>query len=103
MKSGSRYAAPLSLAKTYAAQGAEWLHLVDLDAARAGGYTLLPLLAAIKAETSFSVQTGGGVRDEADVERLLAAGMIFSIPPVIFYLVMQRYIVQGVRLSGIKG
>lgn len=65
---------PLSLAKTYAAQGAEWLHLVDLDAARAGGYTLLPLLAAIKAETSFSVQTGGGVRDEADVERLLAAG-----------------------------
>lgn len=65
---------PLALAQAYAAQGAEWLHLVDLDAARAGGYTLEPLLRELAASTTLRVQTGGGVRDRADVERILAAG-----------------------------
>lgn len=65
---------PLALAQAYAAVGARWLHLVDLDAARSGGYTLQALLSRIKASTSLSVQTGGGVRGEADVERLFATG-----------------------------
>jgi phosphoribosylformimino-5-aminoimidazole carboxamide ribotide isomerase len=65
---------PLAVACRYAAQGARWLHLVDLDAARDGGYTLAPLLARIKAGTRLSVQTGGGVRVQEDVERLLDAG-----------------------------
>lgn len=63
---------PLTLAQDYAAAGSRWLHLVDLDAARAGGYTLLPLLREIGAD--LQVQTGGGVRSEADVEALLEAG-----------------------------
>lgn len=66
--------APLEVAKRYALAGASWLHLVDLDAARAGGYTLAPLLADLKSQTSLRVQTGGGVRSEADVEALLEAG-----------------------------
>lgn len=71
----TRYgAAPLGLAQGYAEQGARWLHLVDLDAARAGGYTLMPLLQAIKADSPLHVQTGGGVRNETDVEAILAAG-----------------------------
>lgn len=71
----TRYAAtPLQQAAAYAEQGARWLHLVDLDAARAGGYTLRPLLAQLKSTTTLRVQTGGGVRDEADVEALLRAG-----------------------------
>lgn len=70
-----RYAAsPLALAQEYADAGAAWLHLVDLDAARAGGYTLAGLLGDIKASTPLRVQTGGGVRSDADVERLLASG-----------------------------
>ena len=71
----TRYPAdPLALAKQYAADGAAWLHLVDLDAARAGGYTLAPLLRRLKAETRLQVQTGGGVRSEEDVDALLEAG-----------------------------
>jgi phosphoribosylformimino-5-aminoimidazole carboxamide ribotide isomerase len=71
----TRYAEdPLSLARRYADEGAEYLHLVDLDAAKAGGYTLAPLLRAIKAETTLKVQTGGGVREEADVQAILDAG-----------------------------
>ena len=71
----SRYADdPLRLAMRYAEGGARWLHLVDLDAARAGGYTLRPLLSRIKAETGLRVQTGGGVRGDGDVAAILDAG-----------------------------
>ncbi|MFT3762917.1 MAG: 1-(5-phosphoribosyl)-5-[(5-phosphoribosylamino)methylideneamino]imidazole-4-carboxamide isomerase [Pseudoxanthomonas sp.] len=65
---------PLATARDYAGQGADWLHLVDLDAARAGGYTLTPLLARIAGETGLKVQTGGGVRSREDVRRILDAG-----------------------------
>lgn len=67
--------APFEVAARYAAAGAKWLHLVDLDAARTGGYTLLSLVTRIKAETGLLVQTGGGVRTFADVERMLGAGV----------------------------
>ncbi|RMH90757.1 1-(5-phosphoribosyl)-5-[(5-phosphoribosylamino)methylideneamino]imidazole-4-carboxamide isomerase [Lysobacter pythonis] len=66
--------APADVARRYAEAGAAWLHLVDLDAAYAGGYTLYELLRAIVGETDLQVQTGGGVRGEADVERMLEAG-----------------------------
>ncbi|HET6396536.1 MAG TPA: 1-(5-phosphoribosyl)-5-[(5-phosphoribosylamino)methylideneamino]imidazole-4-carboxamide isomerase [Pseudoxanthomonas sp.] len=64
---------PLALAQAYAGQGARWLHLVDLDAARRGGYTLAPLLREAAA-AGLSVQTGGGVRAREDVQRILEAG-----------------------------
>lgn len=71
----TRYADdPLALAKRYAEAGAEWLHLVDLDAAKAGGWTLGPLVEAIRRETTLKVQTGGGVRDDADVQAIYGAG-----------------------------
>ena len=65
---------PLATAKRYAQAGASWLHLVDLDAARAGGYTLAPLLREIGDATSLRIQTGGGVRSESDIEAILQAG-----------------------------
>lgn len=65
---------PLALAQRYATQGAQWLHLVDLDAARVGGNRLSALLSGIRSTTALRVQAGGGVRDAADIEALLAAG-----------------------------
>lgn len=65
---------PTTVAGRYSDAGAAWLHLVDLDAARAGGYTLLPLLRELKQSTSLKIQTGGGVRGEADIEAMLEAG-----------------------------
>lgn len=71
----TRYADdPLAVAARYASAGARWLHLVDLDAARDGGYSIAALLSGIKATTSLRVQTGGGVRSEDDVRRLFDAG-----------------------------
>jgi phosphoribosylformimino-5-aminoimidazole carboxamide ribotide isomerase len=66
---------PLEVARRYADAGAEWLHLVDLDAARLGGYSLQALVAELAAQTPLKVQTGGGIRREADVEALLALGV----------------------------
>lgn len=65
---------PLETAGHYAQAGAAWLHLVDLDAARAGGYSLAPLLRSLKAGTRLRIQTGGGVRGEQDVAAILEAG-----------------------------
>jgi len=65
---------PLDQIETYASAGAQWLHLVDLDAARAGGYTLAPLLKQIRANTRLNIQTGGGVRSREDVANILEAG-----------------------------
>lgn len=71
----TRYAHdPLDVAARYAAEGAAWLHLVDLDAARDGGYSIGALLARIKRDTALKVQTGGGVRSEDDLQRLFDAG-----------------------------
>jgi multiple sugar transport system permease protein len=40
---------------------------------------------------------------ETPVERILAASLLFSLPPVLFYLVMQRYIVSGLTAGAVKG
>lgn len=70
------YAAdPLALAQQYACDGAQWLHLVDLDAARVGGFTLAGLIGAIKASTGLRIQAGGGIRTRADIDALQAAGV----------------------------
>lgn len=65
---------PLQLARDYAAAGAKWLHVVDLDGARSGSLDNLQTITAIASE-SLLVQAGGGVRVEADIERLFDAGV----------------------------
>lgn len=65
---------PLQQAIAYAEQGAQILHLVDLDAARLGGFSLHELVRSIKNETDLTVQTGGGIRSRAHVASVLEAG-----------------------------
>lgn len=65
---------PLRLAHDYAAAGAAWLHVVDLDGARGGSLANLRLIQAL-AGGAMQVQAGGGVRCEDDLERLLDVGV----------------------------
>jgi phosphoribosylformimino-5-aminoimidazole carboxamide ribotide isomerase len=65
---------PLALARGYEARGARWLHLVDLDAALAGGYTLQELVCRLKRESGLRLQTGGGLREAGAIAALLALG-----------------------------
>ncbi|MEY2437438.1 MAG: phosphoribosylformimino-5-aminoimidazole carboxamide ribotide isomerase [Acidimicrobiaceae bacterium] len=53
---------PVSVAKSFEAAGAPWIHVVDLDAARRAGSNR-ELVTAVAASVSVPVQTGGGVRD----------------------------------------
>lgn len=66
---------PETLARQYAEAGAGWLHLVDLDAARTGGWQLAGLVARIRAHTALRLQAGGGIRNEHDVRAMLTAGV----------------------------
>lgn len=65
---------PVALARSFAAAGFRWLHLVDLDGARDGGFGCAGVLRRIRSETSLALQVGGGVRGEADVAARLEAG-----------------------------
>lgn len=66
---------PLEIAQNYKNAGAVWLHLVDLDAAKAGSYTLLETAMRMQNEIGLKIQTGGGVRKKSDVELLIKAGL----------------------------
>ncbi|TAM93864.1 MAG: 1-(5-phosphoribosyl)-5-[(5-phosphoribosylamino)methylideneamino]imidazole-4-carboxamide isomerase [Rhodanobacteraceae bacterium] len=66
---------PVELARTYAGDGAEWLHVVDLDGARSGRFENLAVIEAIGRTGLLKVQAGGGVRTTDDVRRLHAAGV----------------------------
>ena len=68
---------PVAVALSFAEAGAPWVHVVDLDAARTGDPVNRPVVAAIAAalEGRAKLQTGGGVRSEADALALAAAGV----------------------------
>jgi phosphoribosylformimino-5-aminoimidazole carboxamide ribotide isomerase len=69
---------PVAVAKEFAAAGAAWIHVVDLDAARGQGSNR-ELVTAIASSVSVPVQTGGGVRDgallEAGAARIVVGSM----------------------------
>ncbi|MGH7830418.1 MAG: 1-(5-phosphoribosyl)-5-[(5-phosphoribosylamino)methylideneamino]imidazole-4-carboxamide isomerase [Candidatus Binatia bacterium] len=59
----TRYAKDaLAQAREFAAQGAEWLHMVDLDAAKAGQAVNRKLIAQVAKQSGLKVQVGGGIR-----------------------------------------
>jgi phosphoribosylformimino-5-aminoimidazole carboxamide ribotide isomerase len=66
---------PVAQALAFEADGAPWIHVVDLDAARTGDPVNRPVIEAIAAAVAVPVQTGGGVRTDADADALLAAGV----------------------------
>lgn len=60
---------------TFVAEGAEWIHIVDLDGAEAGRAVQHGLIGELVSAIDVCVQSGGGVRSADDVERLLEAGV----------------------------
>ncbi len=64
---------PLAAALRWQDAGAEWLHLVDLDAAFGRGSNA-ELIASIIDRLSLNVELSGGLRDDASLERALATG-----------------------------
>ena len=63
---------PVALARKYGHQGADWLHIVDLDGARGGHPAHLELIAAMAEAAGLKVQMGGGIRDQGTLDAVLA-------------------------------
>ena len=71
--SETSYGDPLQAALDWQAGGAEWIHLVDLDAAFGRGSNA-DLLAEVVQAVDVQVEMSGGIRDDASLERALATG-----------------------------
>jgi phosphoribosylformimino-5-aminoimidazole carboxamide ribotide isomerase len=69
---------PLDVAKGFEACGIRRLHLVDLDGAKAGRPVNLHILKRIAAETALKIDFSGGLRSDADLEQVFAAGAAFA-------------------------
>lgn len=65
---------PVLQAQLFEEDGATWLHVVDLDAAKSGNPDNIEVIRSILAATSLHVEVGGGVRSLETAERLLDAG-----------------------------
>ena len=66
---------PLSVAQDWIADGAQWLHVIDLDGAQTGEMKNLDIIARLAQAVSVPIQCGGGIRSEAMIEQLLAKGV----------------------------
>lgn len=69
----SVYGAPLDVALEFQSAGAEWIHLVDLDAAFGRGNNAL-LLAQVVGALDINVELSGGIRDDESLARAIATG-----------------------------
>ncbi|MFH2096273.1 MAG: 1-(5-phosphoribosyl)-5-[(5-phosphoribosylamino)methylideneamino]imidazole-4-carboxamide isomerase [Bacteroidota bacterium] len=89
---------PIELAKAFEDAGLQYLHLVDLDGARAGKVVNFKLLEKIAKNTSLFIDFGGGIKSDRDVKAALesgasqiTAGSIALNLPSLFLKWLQKY------------
>lgn len=66
---------PAAMARKFVSEGAEFLHLVDLDGARDGSNANLAAVQAIVKAAGIPCELGGGIRDEGIIEKMLSLGL----------------------------
>ena len=66
---------PLNTACKFEADGAMWVHMVDLEGARDGGTPNFETVRRVVEQTGLFVELGGGIRDMAVIERYLSMGV----------------------------
>ncbi len=66
---------PVEQARQFIADGAQWLHIVDLDGAKLGRPVNTRTISAIAALGQLKIEVGGGLRDEASIKQLLDSGV----------------------------
>lgn len=68
------YGSPVEAAMTWINAGAEWIHLVDLDAAFGRGDNRAVIAEVVAASSAVKIELSGGIRDDASLEAALEAG-----------------------------
>jgi phosphoribosylformimino-5-aminoimidazole carboxamide ribotide isomerase len=66
---------PAEVLAQFAEAGSKWVHMVDLDGAKAGKVVQTELIAELVKNSNLKIEVGGGIRTTEDVERLFAAGV----------------------------
>ncbi len=66
---------PVEQAREFSADGAQWLHIVDLDGAKLGRPVNTDTISAIASLGQLKIEVGGGLRDEASIKQLLDLGV----------------------------
>ena len=66
---------PAARLTAFVAEGAEWIHVVDLDGAEAGQAMQHQLIGELAKAIDVNIQSGGGVRSRDDAAKLLASGV----------------------------
>ena len=69
----SNYGLPVEVAKEFSAEGASWIHLVDLDAAFGIGSNF-ELIQEVISSVDIKVELSGGIRDDDSLQRALSTG-----------------------------
>ena len=65
---------PVAIAKDFESQGATYIHVVDLEGAKKGYPAHLSVVEGIAKETNLFIETGGGIRDMATVDKYIESG-----------------------------
>lgn len=66
---------PVKQAESFISDGADWVHIVDLDGAKLGRPVNTPVIAAIAKLNKLKIEIGGGIRDENAIKQMLDAGV----------------------------
>lgn len=99
---------PVAQALAFQAEGAPWIHVVDLDAARTGEPRNRDVVAAIAAAVDVPVQTGGGIRDrdaavalfDAGVSRVVLGTAALEDPALVRSLASEHPVAVGLDARG---
>ena len=75
----TEYGDPFARIRSFSDAGSEWVHIVDLDGARAKEPVQHDLIARLVSDTPLRVQSGGGVRTREHVATLLNAGIARAV------------------------
>lgn len=90
---------PVEIALRWQAAGASWLHVVDLDGAKAGTPVNSAVIRRIREATQMQIEVGGGLRTLADIEHILAQGVERVILGTVA-ITQRELIVQAVERWG---
>lgn len=66
---------PADVAKKFVQAGAQWIHMVDLDAAKTGRQCNVEKVQSVRSAVSAKIELGGGARDESAIRSMLDSGV----------------------------
>lgn len=66
---------PSNMLAEFARHGATWMHMVDLDGAKAGRVAQIEIIADLVKKSGLNIEVGGGIRTTEDVDKLFRAGV----------------------------